>query len=335
MKQPLSLSHVCCCRLRPALHRCPHKAHAGLLKRCVYFRFPPRPLPGAPPGNAPAPAPAPPPPATAEASGDAGDPARSGAAASSPGGAPLVVAAAGPNGQLGFLSALRVTARLHALCPQTFPLPHGAGGACGGSGGAAGDGGEVPGRLLTRVRLHPGELSADTSGCPPREKHDVEALQREAAELVGSLGRAAAGAPARADGAAESGDGGGTAAATAAASVRAAPAGAPGAVDALGAADHGAPDAPARGGTRNGAAAAALRQSLLKGGTAASAAPPAPPRPPQQQPPPPAPPPAASANAAAPRLLFLGTGCAEPSKFRGGSAILLSVPAPGDRKSVV
>lgn len=258
--------------------------------------------------------------------------AQSGAAASGSGG-PLRVACAGPGTQLGFLSALRVTARLNALCGSTFPLPHGASAAQpqppADAAGGGGGGGVLPGRLLSRVRLPAvgAAISVDVSACPPLDC-DLEELQREARELLGTLGK---GADTESQKGGESEDelpaNNGSAAEQPRGGVPLLPA-APAAAAAPADAEAGA--------TRNSTAAAALRRALLTGGRPAAAGGSKATAPPQPHPiPPPAPPPGpAPAYArppparASPRLLFLGTGCAEPSKYRGGSAILLSVPPP-------
>jgi ribonuclease BN (tRNA processing enzyme) len=201
------------------------------------------------------------------------------------------VAARGEDGALGFLAAARAGARLAALSPRLFPPPPAL-----LQPPASSPPPMPPARLLARLRFrgHGAAAELDEADVPPQP--DSAALGAEAlaarprlAEMVAALPM-----PLRADADAD---------AIADCSIATEQAS--------------APPAPLAGG--NAAAAAALRARLTaaRGGGTPAAAPPAAmavPRP-----------------APAPRgdIVFLGTGCAEPSKHRGSAGMLLRVPGYG------
>ena len=200
------------------------------------------------------------------------------------------VAARGDDAALGFLAAARAGARLAALSPRLFPPPPAL-----LQPPAASPPPMPPARLLARLRFRGDGAAAelDEADVPPQP--DVAALGAEALAARPRLAEmvAALPLPLRADADADAMADGSSI-------------------------EHAvAPPAPLAGG--NAAAAAALRAKLAaaRGGSAPAAAPPAAvpvPRP-----------------APAPRgdIVFLGTGCAEPSKHRGSAGVLLRVPGFG------
>jgi ribonuclease BN (tRNA processing enzyme) len=216
-------------------------------------------------------------------------------------GAPLQLAARGPPHALCHMAAARVTARLHALSPRVFPLPPALAAAAAEAEEAAAEE-EAPllrrGRLLLRVCFRGGGQApvCDAAACP--EAPDVAALAAAALAARPALAPLAAALPA---------------------ALRADAQAAPPAADALPPLQQQQPPAPAG----NAAAAHALRAALLARRSPAAASAPA------------VPAPAAPAPSPPPLLLpcgdviFLGTGCAEPSKHRGSAGLLLRQPGAG------
>jgi ribonuclease BN (tRNA processing enzyme) len=230
------------------------------------------------------------------------------------GGVPVQVWARGDAHALGFLAAARTTTRLASLSSRVFPPPpalaaHAAAAAAASDAAAPQSERDVTGRLLMRL-LFRGRGAAplvDAGECP--EMPDGAAtLSKEALQArpkVAALARALP-QPLLCDGDDD-------ADADAAADVD---------VDAGAVADA-VPAPPAAAPSGNAAAAGALRAALLSGRrpSSSSSAPPPPPPPPHQHPP--------RSIVPAGDVIFLGTGCAEPSKHRGSAATLVRIPGAG------
>jgi ribonuclease BN (tRNA processing enzyme) len=258
------------------------------------------------------------------------------AAAALGGGRATQVWARGDAHALGFLAAARTTARLSALSRRVFPPPpalaahaaHAAAAAAASDGAAAAQPTQVTARLLMRL-LFRGRGAAplvDARDCP--DMPDAAALAAEALAARPKVAALARALPTtlRCDNSDDDNDNGGDHSGVVA--------------DAVVAAEPAAPMAvPAAVPSGNAAAAGALRAALLSGrrpdvtdaaSAAAAAAAAAVALAPQLPPVVPLPlPPLPRSLAPAGDVIFLGTGCAEPSKHRGSAATLLRVPGAG------